>query len=242
MHPRTPPIPPRSLAAVLPCRNEEGNVERVVGEVLAALDTQPGLEVLIVNDGSTDRTGAVADRLAAADPRVRVVHLPVNLGYGGALRAGFAATAADWVFFTDGDGQIDPAQLPPLLPRLAGADALAGRRLRRAEGPLRRFNGLAWTALVDIVFRMPFRDVDCAFKVFPGWFVRETPLRSTGALISAELLARARRAGLSITQVPVTHRPRAAGHATGASPRVILRAFRELVTLARDIRAGSGPA
>jgi glycosyltransferase involved in cell wall biosynthesis len=208
-----------------------------VREVLTALaPAVEHLEVIVVNDGSADRTGTIAESLAAADPRVRVAHHATGQGYGGALRRGFAASTGDWVFYTDGDGQIDPAQLPPVLGRLAHADALIGRRLGRVEGRLRRFNGWAWTLLVNAVFGMRFKDVDCAFKVFPGWFVRSVPLRSTGALISAELLARARL--LRVEQVRVGHRPRRAGRPTGASPGVILRAVWELLSLARAIRRG----
>jgi glycosyltransferase involved in cell wall biosynthesis len=236
--PSSSPAPLPSLDVVLPCRNEQDALPTFIPELLAALAPAANtLTVIIVNDGSTDRTGAIADHLAAADPRVRVVHNPSPQGYGGALRAGFAASSARWVFITDGDGQFDPAQLPPLLPMLAGADGLVGRRRRRAEGPLRAFNGAAWTALVDIVLGMSFRDVDCAFKLLPGPALRSLPLRSRGALISAEILARLTRRGVRLVQVPVDHRPRRAGRPTGASPRVIARAFAELARLSLAIRS-----
>ncbi|CAG1011106.1 Dodecaprenyl-phosphate galacturonate synthase [Phycisphaerales bacterium] len=238
-HQTKPPVPPRSLAIVLPCRNEEANVERVVTDVIAAAQPLcPRLEIIIVDDGSTDRTPERAQALTAADPRVRLVRNHPGRGYGGALQAGFAQTRADWVFYTDGDGQFDPSQLHALLPLLEQADIVAGYRINRAEGLTRRFNAFAWTALVRAVFGLRVRDVDCAFKVFPGWFVRETPLVSNGALISAELLARATRAKLRIHQVGVRHRARSAGHPTGAKLAVILKAFRELFSLAGRIRSG----
>ena len=211
---------------------------RVVGEVLAALAAVPGLRVIVVDDGSTDDTAGIAERLAASNPRVRVVRSAQNLGYGGALRLGFAATTAPWVFYTDGDGQIDPAQLPPVLHELDGADVLIGRRVRRAEGLRRTLNAALWTWLVNRVFGMRFEDVDCAFKLFPGEALRSWPLQSAGALVSAELLARATRAGLRVVQVPVMHRARTAGAPTGANLRVILRAFRELFALAGEIKGG----
>lgn len=238
-HPEKPPVPLQSLAAVLPCRNEEANVEWVVREVIASADPLcRELEVIVVNDGSTDRTGELAERLATHDVRIRVVHNRPGRGYGGALRAGFDASRADWVFFTDGDGQIDPAQLPLLVGLLNRADAAAGYRVNRAEGLMRRFNAGAWTVLVRAVFGLRIRDVDCAFKILPGWFVRESPLVSNGALISAELLARAKNAGLHVEQVGVHHRPRTAGRPSGASFPVIFKAFRELFSLAGRIRAG----
>jgi len=234
-----PTVPVRSLSVVLPCRNEAGNVQRVVEEVLrdaGRFVTQ--IEVIVVNDGSDDETGSLADAIAAADPRVRVVHHATGRGYGGALRGGFAATSGEWVFYTDGDGQFDVAQLAIALPKLQWADIVAGYRIRRAEGWVRRLNGWAWTRAVSAVFGLRVRDVDCAFKLFPGEFVRGTPLESSGALISAELLARASRAGLRIEQVGVLHRKRIAGEATGADLRVILRAFRELFALSGRIKAG----
>jgi glycosyltransferase involved in cell wall biosynthesis len=234
-----PPVPPRSLAAVLPCRNEAEVVRSYAREVLCALNgLAERVEVVIVDDGSTDATGDLAEGLAREDERVRVVHNRPGRGYGGALRAGFLATTADWVFYTDGDGQFDPTQLRQLLPLLECAEVVAGYRASRVEGAVRRLNGWLWTQVVNRVFGLRVRDVDCAFKVLPGRFVRETAWRSTGALISAEILARAKRAGLRVMQVPVEHRARQGGRASGANPAVIVRAFRELVALSGVIRRG----
>ncbi|MDX2133053.1 MAG: glycosyltransferase family 2 protein [Planctomycetota bacterium] len=243
---RTPPpaprpdVPVRSLAIVLPCRNEADAVADVVdGALRWGGASAPVLEVVLVDDASTDRTGGIADDLARRDARVRVVHNARSRGYGGALRAGFAATTADWVFYTDGDGQFDLAELPGFLAHLVDADVVIGRRARRAEGPVRRLNAWGWTLAVNAAFGLRVRDVDCAFKVFPGAFLRALPLVSDGALISAELLARSRRAGLRVVQRDVSHHPRRAGRATGANLRVIARAFRELVSLRATIRGGA---
>lgn len=236
-----PPLP--SLSVVLPCRNEEGNVERTVRGSLALSPLCRTLEVIVVDDGSTDATRKLAGALAESDPRVRVVHNPVNLGYGGAVRRGFEATTAEWVFLTDGDGQFDLGQLGRFLSDAAhaGRPVAIGYRVRRAEGTRRALNARLWGALVGLVFGFRYRDVDCAFKVLPGDFARSPAGRtwaSAGALISAEMLARADRAGLGVIELPVEHRPRLAGAAGGASPRVILRAFAELLSLAGKIRGG----
>jgi len=228
---------------VLPCRNEEGNVARTIRESLALAPLCGRLEVIVVDDGSTDGTRKLAEAIGDADPRVRVVHNPVNLGYGGAIRRGFEATTADWVFLTDGDGQFDLGQLANFLAEASQARKAAaiGFRLKRAEGSRRALNAWLWGRLVGVVFGFRYRDVDCAFKLLPGGFARSPGGRawvSTGALISAEMLARARRAGLSVVELPVEHRPRVTGAAGGASPRVILRAFSELLSLAGTIRRG----
>lgn len=236
-----PPLP--SLAVVLPCRNEEGNLERTIRESLALAPLCDRLEVIVVDDGSTDGTRSLAETLREADLRVRIVHNPVNLGYGGAVRRGFEATTADWVFLTDGDGQFDLGQVAGFLTKAAhaGTPAAIGVRVTRVEGLRRALNAWLWGRLVGVVFGFRYRDVDCAFKVLPGGFARSPGGRgwvSSGALISAEMLARADRAGLTVVELPVQHRPRLAGAAGGASPRVILRAFRELLSLAGTIRGG----
>ena len=105
-----------SISVFFPCHNEEGNVERVTRRAVAVLDSiSDDYEIIIVNDGSRDQTGAIADRLASENSRVRVIHHPVNRGYGGALQSGFRAATREWVFYTDGDGQFDLGELPELL-------------------------------------------------------------------------------------------------------------------------------
>lgn len=236
-----PPLP--SLGVVLPCRNEEGNVERTIRESLALAPHCGRLEVVVVDDGSTDGTRRLAETMARADQRVRVVHNPISLGYGGAVRRGFEATTAEWVFLTDGDGQFDLGQVGTFLANAgsSGCAAAIGFRLSRAEGTRRALNAWLWGRLVGLVFGFRYRDVDCAFKLLPGGFARSPGGRawvSSGALISAEMLARADRAGLTVVELPVEHRPRLAGAAGGASLRVIFRAFAELLSLAGTIREG----
>lgn len=238
-----PALPLPSLAVVLPCRNEEGNLERTISESLALAPLCHRLEVVVVDDGSTDRTRRLAEAMSESDQRVRVVHNPVNLGYGGAVRRGFEATTADWVFLTDGDGQFDLGQLEGFLAEASrsGRAAAIGFRVRRAEGSRRAINAWLWGKLVGLVFGFRYRDVDCAFKLLPGAFARRPAGRawvSSGALISSEMLARADRAGLTLVELPVRHRPRVTGAAGGASLPVVLRAFRELLSLAGTIRGG----
>ncbi len=235
-----PPLPPEgplSLSICFPCHNEEANVERTTRDALAAANALTSdYEIIIVNDGSRDRTGEIADRLARELPCVRVVHHPVNRGYGGALQSGYRAATKHWVFYTDGDGQFDMMELAGLLPLLKDHDAVSAFRSKRAEGLLRRFNAAAWTMLVNLVFGMRLRDIDCAFKIFPRALFDHISMRSTGALIDAEVLAKATNLGLRIAQTPVSHRPRTAGVQSGASLRVILRAFTELIRLRRAIK------
>ena len=236
------PKPLPSLSIIFPCYNEEANVERTT---LAALRTGrricDDLEVLIVNDGSRDQTGEIADRLAAEHREVRAVHNKPNQGYGGALQRGFREATKNWVFYTDGDGQFDFEEIDKLLPLLQRYDIAIGHRLDRKDSLIRKINAFGWTSLVNVVFRLWLRDIDCAFKLYPRRLFQEFELKSKGALIDTEILARAKRLGYTIGQVGVHHYPRTAGEQTGANPRVILRAFKELFVLRKEIQQRRHP-
>lgn len=231
-----------SLSIFFPCYNEEDNVERVTR---AAVEAGPNLamrfEVIIVNDGSKDQTGPIADRLAAENPLIRAVHNNPNLGYGGAVRRGLTESQMEWVFFTDGDGQFDISELPKLIELLDGCDFAVGYRIKRADPFIRLVNAYCWGVLVRSLFGLKVRDIDCAFKLLPRSLISAIELHSNGALISTELLAKARYRGLRIAEVGVNHYPRIAGEQTGANPKVILKAFRELFRLRRHIRSEGLP-
>ena len=228
----------RGLSIVLPCHDEAENVERAIDEATAAGElVADAHEVLVVDDGSADATRDLAAARAAEDPRVRVLVHDVNRGYGAALRTGFSAARLEWIFLTDADLQFDMAELARFAPLAASCDVIAGYRVRRADPPHRLFNAMAWNALVRRMFDVPVRDVDCAFKLMRRELVQALPLTADGAMVSTELIARARQADARIAQLGVTHRPRAAGRSSGASPRVVLRAFRELRAVRAELRS-----
>ncbi len=227
----------RSVSVFFPCYNEEANVERTTLAALRAFRrVADDFEVIIVNDGSKDRTGEIAERLAREHPEVRAVHNSPNQGYGGALQRGFREAKKQWVFYTDGDGQFDFEEIDLLIPLMERYDIVSAYRLNRQDSLLRKLNAFCWTALVNVVFRLWLRDIDCAFKIYPRKLFDEIEMKSKGALIDTEVLARAKRLGYTIGQVGVHHYPRTAGSQTGANLRVILRAFKELFLLYRDIR------
>ncbi|MHC4295567.1 MAG: glycosyltransferase family 2 protein [Planctomycetota bacterium] len=234
-----------SLSVFFPCYNEAGNIERVVGRAVEVLDQFiREWEIIIVDDGSADETPQIADRLAETDERIRAVHHEVNSGYGMALRSGFAAATKEYVFYTDGDGQFDMDDLPKLLERIDHADIINGYRQRREDSLIRRTNAACWGWLVKRVLGFRCRDVDSAFKLYRREIFDRIELKSTGALIDAEVLARATHLGYTIDNVPVRHLPRQAGTQTGAKLSVIFRAFKELLRLRREILHGghSDPA
>jgi len=227
---------PLSISVFFPCYNEEANVERTTESALQALRTiSDDFEVIIVNDGSKDRTGELADALAAKDEHVRAVHNNPNLGYGGALQRGFREATKEWVFYTDGDGQFDFEEVDKLLPLLSDHDIVSAYRIDRRDPIVRKINAWCWTTLVNVLFGMRIRDIDCAFKIFPRRLFEQVEMWSTGALIDTEILAKATRLGYRIGQIGVHHYPRTAGEQSGANLKVILRAFKELFKLRRRI-------
>ncbi|MCS6862399.1 MAG: glycosyltransferase family 2 protein [Abditibacteriales bacterium] len=228
-----------SLSLFLPCFNEEPNVERTVRASVAALrEVTDDFEVIVVNDGSRDHTGEIAERLAAENSHVRVCHHEQNRGYGAALRTGFLAAQKELVCFMDADGQFDPREIRGLLSLADQADIVTGFRLNRRDPFIRSVNAFLFNRLVRLLFGLKVMDLNCAFKLYHRRVVDAIApqLESTGAFINAEMLIRARKAGFSIVEVGVHHYPRVAGTQTGANPRVILRAFRELGVLFWKLR------
>jgi glycosyltransferase involved in cell wall biosynthesis len=224
------------LTFFFPAFNEEENVAETVRRALDEIGplVDGSIEVLVVDDGSTDRTPELADGLAAADPRVRVHHQH-NRGYGGALRAGFDDARGELIGFSDGDLQFDLREFSRLLDRLADAskpvDAVIGWRMKRRDPPHRIFIAKTYNAIVSVLFGLRVRDIDCAMKVFRREVFDGLRLTTDSPFLSAELLIKLRARGERMAQVGVTHYPRAAGTNTGASFRKILRTFRDIFLL-----------
>ena len=220
-----------SLSISFPAYNEEANIGKAIEEALrVAPHLADDFEVIAVDDGSRDRTADVVRDYAARYPQVRLIQHPVNLGYGAAVFDGLVAGAKEWAFFTDGDLQFVMDDLERLWALKDQADLVIGYRAPRRDSLMRRFNGLGWTWLTNLLFGYVSRDVDCAFKLMSSTVIETVGPRvlSRGATFSAEFLARAKRMGFSSREVPVTHRRRIAGSQTGAKVHVIVRAFREL--------------
>jgi glycosyltransferase involved in cell wall biosynthesis len=220
------------LSYFFPAHDEEANVEPLVAEALASLPAiARTFEIVIVDDGSRDATPAIADRLAAEHPGiVRAVHHATNLGYGAALRSGFRAARYDLVAFTDGDRQFKVADLGRLTARLAESDApdvVAGYRIKRADPLVRTVYARAYRLANRLFFGLRVRDVDCACKLVRRAALQGLRVESSGAFFSAEMLIKLRATGRTVVEVGVPHYPRTAGSATGARPRVVLRAVRD---------------
>ncbi|HVX68581.1 MAG TPA: glycosyltransferase family 2 protein [Mycobacteriales bacterium] len=221
--------PGRRLSIVLPAYNEEANIERMVvrsTEVASRHCTDH--EVIVVDDGSSDTTASIVDKLAADDPRIRLVRHAVNQGYGGALKSGFLAAKMDLVFFTDSDNQFDLDELAIFIDLIQSVDVVAGYRIKRRDPFFRRLNARAWNYLVRALFYVPVRDIDCAFKLFRREVFDGLEIDSVGAMVNTELMVKLGRSGYRVVEVGVSHFPRTAGKPQGASIKVIIRAFSEL--------------
>ena len=229
---------PYSLSLVLPAHNEAGNLEWVVREALAALPPLfRACEIIVVDDGSTDETPAIADRLAASDDRVRVLHHPRNRGYGSALRSGFDAARGDRVLFMDTDRQFDIREVAKLAPLAERYDIVAGYRLKRHDPWRRVALGATFNMVVKVLFGVWVRDIDCGFKLFRTELIHGLDLRAPGALINTEILALAHRQGATVAEVGVCHYPRPTGEQSGGSLRVVARSLDEMFRLWLRLRA-----
>ena len=224
-----------SVTIVLPAYNEAD----AIGPMLdATVQTMNALvndyEVIVVDDGSRDATSQIVTSFSQLHPQVRLVRHEMNQGYGAAVFDGLVHARKDWVFLTDSDRQFDLNEISKLLAFLDKADLIVGYRAPRRDPFLRKLCGWGWSMFVTLLFGYTARDIDCAFKLIRrSVIVRlEKEVKSYGAAFSAELLVRAKRAGFTIQEVPITgHRPRVSGCATGNRLDVILRAFKELLRL-----------
>ncbi|MGH7818639.1 MAG: glycosyltransferase family 2 protein [Candidatus Binatia bacterium] len=225
------------LAVVMPAYNEEANIASAVrAAVTAASALTDDYEVVVVNDGSRDRTAERMEEEARANPRVRLISFAENRGFGAAVKTALKAAEKPLVFYTDSDLQFDLAEIGKLVARIDECPVVIGWRENRQDHWLRLLNAWAWGRLQYVLFGLDVHDIDCGFKLFRREVIQQMEMRSNGAFLSTEILLRAQAAGHRICEVPVRHYPRQAGSPTGANLRVILRAFKELWALRADLR------
>jgi len=226
-----------TLSLVFPAFNEAENLPALFESAISIGESlELDFEIVIVDDGSQDRSAELLADSSARDSRIRTVHHAANRGYGAALRSGLREARGELVFFSDADLQFDLGEIRRLLEHAQDFDIVAVSRFPRRDPWIRRAIAGVWGALVRRLFDLPVRDIDCAFKVFRRDVLDAIPIESIGAFVNTEILARARAAGFAIKQVPVSHRRRRSGRQTGAHPRVIARALIELSQLYGDLR------
>ncbi len=224
----------RELSVFFPLFNEEGNVVEAVRkakEVLNKLKIK--YEILLINDGSTDKTGQIINELAKKDPNIRAIHHEKNLGYGEALKSGFYNAKYEVIVYTDGDQQFDFAEVTKFLGKIEDHDVLIGYRIKRQDPLFRILFKEGWKLALFTFFRLTTKDVDCGFKMVRREVIEKIArLESTrGGMINAELAIKSKKAGFRIGQIGVNHYPRVAGKPTGADIGVIIKSFTDLFNL-----------
>jgi glycosyltransferase involved in cell wall biosynthesis len=216
---------PAGLSVFFPAYNDGGTIaSMVVGALLAARQLTSDHEVIVVNDGSRDATPELLDELARIYPQVRVVHHEVNRGYGGALRSGFAASTKEFVFYTDGDAQYDPAEMALLWERMGDdVDLVNGYKISRSDPLHRVVIGRLYHYTVKLLFGLRVRDVDCDFRLMRLAIFDRVQLTKSSGVICLEMMKKIQDAGFRIAEVPVHHYHRAYGRSQFFNVRRVVR-------------------
>jgi glycosyltransferase involved in cell wall biosynthesis len=222
-----------SLTAFFPAYNDQHTIEAMVRTVAAEMrKVTDDFEVVVVDDGSKDQTGAILDRLAVELPFLRVIHHEVNLGYGAALITGFKNSSKDLIFYTDGDGQYDVREIHNLLAHLKpNVDLVNGYKVKRADAWYRIFIGAVYRRAMRTAFRLSIRDVDCDFRLFRRYIFETITLESRSGVICVEMAKKFERAGFTMVEVPVSHYPRMHGRSEFFRLRHLVFTFKGLLKI-----------
>jgi glycosyltransferase involved in cell wall biosynthesis len=227
----------KNLSIILPAYNEQDNISNTVEKVFAVIPRfVEKFEVIVANDGSTDNTASCLEALTHKYTNLKVITHQANQGYGAALKSGFGNAQCEYIFYTDGDGQFDISEIEKLVSLVPSYDIAAAFRKVRSDGFHRVFNAHAYNALVNLLFGLNVRDIDCAFKLLKRAVLDSISLKSDGAFISAELLIKAKKKGYTVKQCGVNHFPRKRGSSTGNKPHVVVKAFIELFKLWKELK------
>lgn len=221
----------KGLSLFFPAYNEEANLGPTVEKAIPVLKkVAEKFELIIVNDGSKDKTQEVAEKLKEKYAFIKIITHNPNQGYGVALRSGFYNSQYAWIVFTDSDGQFDFSEVERLIEKSIGADMVVGYRINRQDSVTRKIFGQGWTLLANLLLGLRVKDIDCAFKLIKKEVIDKIPkLQSTrGGMISPELVGKARKAGFKIVEVGIHHFPRREGKQTGANLKVIFKSFVDL--------------
>ena len=224
------------LSVFFPCYNEEKNIATTVNKAVKVLEkTAKKWEIIIVDDGSKDKTGEVALQIKKQYPNIKIITHHPNRGYGAAVKSGLYNSKYKWIAFTDSDGQFDFSEIENFIKtqQTTSADIVIGYYLSRKVPPLVIFTSKIWELIIFVLFGLRVKDIDCGFKFLSKKVVDTIPRLEAerGAFISSEFLIKAKKAGFKITEIGVHHYPRIEGQATGRQLKVIIKSFTDLVKL-----------
>lgn len=226
----------KELSLFFPAYNEEGNIKETVEKAIPVLrKVAEKYEILIINDGSKDNTGKIADSLAKTYSFIRVIHHNLNRGYGGAIKSGWYGCKYDWIAFTDADGQFDFSEIDKFIKKQkeTNADLVIGYYLKRAVSKMTIVTSKIWEMFVFLLFGLKVKDIDCGFKMARKKVIEVIPRLESerGPFITSEFLIKAKKTGFKFAEVGVHHYPRKAGAATGRQFKVIWSGLKDLVKL-----------
>ena len=219
-----------NISFFFPCYNEEDNVSELITQSERVLKEYANAwEIIIVNDGSSDRTREIVEGIMKDNSNLRLINHDVNQGYGAALTSGCENAKYDLVFFSDGDLQFNLNEISPFLEKIDEYDYIIGYRIKRQDNFIRIFNANLWNFVLRITCGLKVRDIDCAFKLFHRNIFKGIQIHSRGAFASAEILLKLKDNRFNFTEIGVNHFPRIKGEQTGGNPFVIFKAINELL-------------
>lgn len=224
---------PAGLSVFFPAYNDSGTIANlVIRAVKTAEALTPDYEVIVVDDGSADATAEIADELARTYPHVRAIHHPKNHDYGAALQTGFRSATKDLIFYTDGDGQYDPAELASLWDKMTpDADLVNGYKISRSDPLHRVIIGRLYHHIVSVLFGLKVRDVDCDYRLMRRGIFERIDLEKTSGVICLEMMKKIQDAGFRIVEVPVNHYHRAFGKSQFFNVRRLFRVAFDVAAL-----------
>ncbi len=219
-----------NISFFFPCYNEEDNVSELITQSEKVLkEYADNWEIIIVNDGSSDRTRDIVEGIMKGNSNIRLINHDENQGYGAALTSGFENAKYDLIFFSDGDLQFNLNEIIQFLEKIDDFDYIIGYRIKRQDNFIRIFNANLWNLVLRITCGLKVRDIDCAFKLFHRSIFDGIKIHSRGAFASAEILLKLKDGEFNFIEIGVNHYPRLKGEQTGGNPFVIFKAINELL-------------
>jgi len=225
--------PFKQLSIFSPAYNEEFVIKKTL---TAAVKVIPLIaetyEIIVINDGSTDRTREIVEDIISTNSRIKLISHVTNQGYGAAIKSGLAAARYPWVIACDSDGQFDLSEIKKFTPFIKDYDLIIGYRLKRSDSRYRRLMAFILKMVNLILFKINFKDIDCGFKLFKKEVITAvSPLTTNSAITVTEFITRAVRLGYRVKEVGVSHHSRSGGQQTGGKPSVVIKGAKEAIKL-----------
>jgi glycosyltransferase involved in cell wall biosynthesis len=225
-----------TISLFFPVFRDERTVRTVAEKSLSVLrDVADRYEVVIVDDGSPDRAGEIADELAREYPEVSVIHHPKNLGYGAAIRTGLAHCKYEWICFTDGDDEYDVNDLRKLIALKDFYDLIITFRYVKVYASDRQFISWVYNMTLRALFRTQYRDISTGLKLIRKNLADQIVCQSDSPFIGAEITVKAMLKGYRVGEVGIQTFPREFGKGASTSPKNIVATIRDMIDVYRTI-------